>query len=759
MRNRMKLSGHASAGLRALLGSGVALLLQVVPQPGAAADPAAGAPGSPGARPRIGLVLGGGGAKGGAHIGVLKVLEEMRVPVDCIAGTSMGAIVGAAYASGIPADELARIISAVNWKDILKSAPREGYPLRRKGLDFIFTNGFEVGYKNGDLQMPGGLVPTQQIEELFRRIVNRARQAQDFDHLPIPFRAVATDLESGAMVVFGSGDLAVAMRASMAVPGAFAPVDVNGRLHVDGMLVRNLPVDVARNLCADVVIAVPVGNPANTRENLNGALQVIGQAMNIAIESNEKAQLATLTSKDLAIPVILKDVTSGDFNKVPEAIVIGEEAARKAAPAIARYSLPPKEYAAWRGDLRQLAEIKPVVIDEVRVAGTKVTNPQVMLTHLETKPGDVYDARKAGTDETNLVERGDYTAVSSQLVTENGRNVLQYNVTEKPYGPDYLKFDGNLSTDFKGDTYWGLRVDYEKRWLNDLGGEFRFAGQLGHPNAMLAEFYQPIEKSQTFFVVPGVYGNQILQYIYQGKNEVGQLDVRRYGARLEGGIALKQYGELRLGLLRGRVDTRKELGDDSIVPLGTQDAAAATLRFIYDQTDQRLFASKGSQASVNAYYSLTSLGAEQPYKYLDVRWGTVFSAGRNVFLVGLRGGTDFGSSPPIYDQFKLGGLFQFSGYRTAQLVGREYALATATYRRKIGDLNQVLGTGIYAGASIEAGNVWQRADGTPSKGALVSGSVYLGADTKLGPAYFAYGRSEAGHSAFYLYLGSAIEAF
>ena len=224
-------------------------------------------------------------------------------------------------------------------------------------------------------------------------------------------------------------------------------------------------------------------------------------------------------------------------------------------------------------------------------------------------------------------------------------------------------------------------------------------------------------------------------------------------------MALKQYGELRLGLLRGRVDTRKELGDDSIVPLGSQETAAATLRFSYDQTDQRLFASKGSQAAVTAYYSLTGMGADQSYKYLDVRWGTAFSVGRNVFLVGLRGGTDFGSNPPIYDQFKVGGLFQFSGYRTAQLVGREYALGTATYRRKIGDLNQVLGTGIYAGASIEAGNVWQRADGTPSKGAIVSGSLYLGADTKLGPAYFAYGRSEAGHSAFYLYLGSAIEAF
>jgi NTE family protein len=747
---------HASRTLRTGFGLGLSLLLLAGPRPGAAAD---AAPGAPGARPRIGLVLGGGGAKGGAHIGVLKVLEEMRVPVDCIVGTSMGAIVGAAYAAGLPANQLAEVVSAVNWRDVLKTAPREEYPVRRKGLDFIFTNGFEVGVKDGDLAMPGSFLPTQQIEELFRRIVSRARQTSDFNKLPIPFRAVATDLESGEVMVFDHGDLAVAMRASMAVPGAFAPVEYNGRLYVDGMLVRNLPVDVARKMCADVVIAVPVGNPAATRDNLQGALKVLGQAMNIAIESNEKAQLATLTSRDVAIPVILTDITSGDFNKVPEAIPIGEAAARKAAASLARYSLPPNEYAAWRGDLRQLAAARRVVIDEVRIEGAKVTNPEVMKTHLATRPGDTYEPDKADADSTHLVERGDFTAVSSHLITENGRNVLVYNVTEKPYGPDYLKFDGNLSTDFKGDTYWGLRVDYEKRWLNDLGGEARIAAQLGHPNALLAEFYQPIEKSQTFFVVPGLYANQILQYVYRNNDEVGQFDVRRYGMRLEGGAALGSWGEVRVGVLRGRVDTRKTLGDDSVQPPGGQDAGAATLRFAYDQVDQRLFPTKGSSASVNGYWSSTGLGADQSYKYLDARWLKVESFGRNVFSLGLQGGTDFGSNVPLYDQFKRGGLFQFSGYRTAQLIGREYALGTVQYRRKIGDLNETLGTGIYAGGTLEAGNVWQRADGTSAKGVIFSGSAFLGIDSKLGPVYLGYGRSEGGRSAFYLYIGSAIEAF
>lgn len=735
----------------------VALLVAWLP--GQAADPVPGAPGSPGARPRIGLVLGGGGAKGGAHIGVLKVLEELRVPVDCIAGTSMGAIVGAAYSTGLSAEELAKLVTAVNWKETLESAPREGYTVRRKALDFLFTNGFEFGVRDGRIVFPGGIVPTQQIEGLFRRIVAGARQTADFNRLPIPFRAVATDLESGDMRVFDRGDLAVAMRASMAVPAAFAPVEVDGRLYVDGMLVRNLPVDVARKLCADVIIAVPLGNPVASRENLGNALAVAGQAMNIAIESNEKAQLATLTDRDVSVPVILKDISSGDFYKVPEAISIGEAAARKAAASLARYSLPPREYAAWRADLHKVTSVAKARIDEVRLVGLKVTNPEVVRTFIESKPGEIYDPAKAEADATHLVERGDYSSVSSQLVTEDGRNVLVFNATEKAWGPNYIKFDGNLATDFKGDLSWGLRVDYEKRWLNDLGGEFRVAGQIGRPGLFLAQFYQPVERTQTFYVMPSLYGSRARQSVYDKNSEVAQFDVSRYGVRLEGGAALGGWGDLRLGVQRGKVNAHKDVGEDWVKAPGRNDVGAATARFYYDTLDKRLWSTQGTLANVSAYVSKTGLGAEENYKALEGRVGTTFSFGRNVFSVGARGGTDMGSHAPSYDQFKLGGLFQFSGYRVGQLIGREYALGVVTYRRRIGDLDESFGTGVYAGASLEAGNVWKRPDGTSAHGVITSGSLYVGVDSKLGPIYLGYGRSEGGRSTVYLYIGSAVEAF
>lgn len=725
----------------------------------ASADPLV--PDAPPQRPRIGLVLGGGGAKGAAHIGVIKVLEEMRVPVDCIAGTSMGAIVGAAYATGMTADELQTVITAVNWKETLTNAPRDDVPVHRKEMDSAFTLGIELGHKaNGDLVTPAGIVPTHQIEALFRRIVSGSRQTANFSALPIPFRAVATDLESGAVKVFDYGDLTIAMRASMAVPGAFAPVEYKGRLYVDGMLVRNLPVDVARDACADVVIAVPVGNPAATRDELKGLLAIASQAMNIAIEANEKAQLATLTDKDVLVPVILPGITSGDFSKVPEAIPIGEAAARAVSTSLARYSLSPAEYAAWRKHVGIAAQVPKVKIDEIRLVGFNVTNPEVMRTYLSVKPGETYDVAKIDRDTTALVARGDYSNVGYQLLTENGRNVLVYTATEKPWGPDYLFLDANLATDFRGDTSWGARAYFDKRWMNSLGGELQTLVQVGEPNLFNVQFYQPVDLSQRFFVAPSVYANQSLQYVYSGDDVAAQLNVRRYGATFDGGITFGPWGELRLGVLRGTQESTIKVGNPALIaPPTSQQLGGIEMRFVYDQIDKRFFATQGSYLVLNGFSSQTELGATQSYRTLELRGGHLFTEGPWVLQLEARGETDFSSDPPYFDQAQGGGLFNFSGYDISELVGRESILGSLNVRRRIADLNETIGTAVYLGGTLEAGNVYERADGSSAHGVILSGSLYLGIASKLGPVYLAYGQSEAGHSTLYLYLGSPIAAW
>jgi NTE family protein len=658
------------------------------------------------------------------------------------------------------AAELERLMTGVNWLDTLASAPRQEIPLHRKERDFFFPKGLEFGWKDGKLVAPGGLVPTHQIEGLFREIVAGAAQVPDFDHLPIPFRAVATDLESGEMVVFDRGELAVAMRASMAVPAAFAPVEASGRLLVDGMLVRNLPVDVARNTCADVVIAVQVGAPATTRHQLGSFLSVAQQAMNIAVAANERAQVATLTDQDVRIHVELEDVGSSDFSKVPEVIPLGEAAARTATPALSRYSLPPAAYAAWRAGLSKLAEPPKPTIDEVRVTGLEVTNPDVARAQLESKPGDVYDPAKARADADRLVARGDYTAVGYGIATDRGgRNILTFDATEKPWGPEYVNFDLNLSTDFKGDTQWGIRLDYEERWINSLGGEFRSSLQLGAPNAFAAQFYQPLDVAQRFFVAPVFSANQQLSYFYQANDALGQYDTRRIGASLDVGAALASWGEVRLGLVREEVDSRVKTGDILLPDPGRHPLGGVAARFIYDTVDKRLFPGQGIRATARAYTSQPWLGAERHYELVAFDGAVTNTWQKNVWQLALRGGSDLGSNAPFYDQFKTGGLFNFSGYRYEQLVGREFFFAGLLYRRRAAFLNETLGTAIYSGISLEVGNVYKRIDGTPANGVLVGGALFLAVDSKVGPIYFAYGRSEGGHSALYLYLGSSIELY
>jgi NTE family protein len=719
-----------------------------------AADPPPAAP----KRPRIGLVLGGGGAKGAAHIGVIKVLEEMRVPVDCIAGTSMGALVGAGYATGLSASELEALITTVDWKNILRSAPRQEVPVHRKSLDYAFTLGLEVGVHDGSLVAPSGVVPTHQIEALLRKVAAGAGQVTDFDQLPIPFRAVATDLETGGMAVFSKGDLAASMRASMAVPGAFAPVEMDGRLYVDGMLVRNLPVDVARQTCADVVIAIPVANPVISRDRLNRLTSVAGQALNIAIEANEKAQLATLTPRDLAIPVVLPDITSFDFANTPEAVRIGEAAARQAIPAIARYSVSEVEYAQWRSGLHPATAAGGMKIDEVRVAGGKVTNPEVMRHIVQTQPGATFDARQADADATRLVAYGDLTSASYHLSKEGERNILTYDMVEKPWGPNYLLFNLNFSTDMKGDTAWGVRIDYEKRWLNSLGGEFRGALQLGKPSGFWAEFYQPVESSRTYFVAPSVFATQTLAYVYQQDQKVAELDSRRYGVRLDAGRAFGSSAELRLGVMFGTTEARTLIGTPGLAGPPESDLGAGTLRFQYDTLDQRLFPSSGTLAFADALASSRNLGADSSYQVASAGATHVFTAGANVWTTSLQGGISSGDAVPYHDQFKLGGLFRFSGYRLNELVGKEYAFGSVQYRRRLGYLFETLGTAAWGGFSAEAGNVYQRIDGSSARGTLFGGSLFLGVDSKLGPVYLGYGRSQNGHSAWYLYVGSSLEA-
>src|SRR5512135_1798202 len=338
-------------------------------------------------RPRIGLVLSGGGARGAAHVGVLKVLEELRVPIDYITGTSMGSIVGGSYASGNSIDRMLQDISTIKSADLATdSPPRQDVAFRRKQDDLQNYFGPELGFRGGSVLLPKGVVTGVGLEAVLRDLA-KVKGSVDFDKLPIPFRAVATDIETGKMVVFRSGDLAAVMRASMSVPGAIAPAEVDGKRLVDGGLTRNLPVDVARDMGADVIIAVNLGTPLMRADQINSLLGVTGQMINILTEQNVQASLASLKPSDIIILPELGDYSSADFDHMPDTVAIGEAAARKVADKLSRYSLPPDQYAELRRKQMPAQAQYNRPIDEIQVEGVKKVNPEVVIENMDTDVG------------------------------------------------------------------------------------------------------------------------------------------------------------------------------------------------------------------------------------------------------------------------------------------------------------------------------------------------------------------------------------
>src|SRR6185436_17889501 len=426
-----------------------------------------------GKRPRIGLVLAGGGAKGGAHVGVLKVLEEMHVPIDCIAGTSMGALVGGGYAAGMPAHELETFVTTIDWGKVVGSQGRRDLePIEQKRAGVTYSNDFEFGVTPEGVTLPGGLVNTSNIEDLLRTFVANARAVSQFDKLPIPYRAVATDMVTGQMVVLDKGDLATAMRASMAILGAFAPVLMDKWILNDGGLVRNIPIDVARNLCADQVIVVNLVELPIDPKRLRTATQLLSRTMDVMIEANETLQLQTIKEGDIRIDVPMGDITTADFERVPDTIPLGEAAAREHAAELSKYAVPAEQYAAWRKSVTRSQDLETRLAD-VRFEGLKRVNPEFLASRSNIKPGDKVDVDKLSQEAQRMSVLQDFDSVGYRLEGDAESSVLTWLPKEKNWGPDYLRVDLGLYTSSDGDLEFALYGRHTRTWVNSLGAEWR----------------------------------------------------------------------------------------------------------------------------------------------------------------------------------------------------------------------------------------------------------------------------------------------
>jgi NTE family protein len=714
----------------------------------------------PATRPRICLVLSGGGARGMAHIGVLKILEDLKIPIDCIAGTSMGAIVGGLYASGMTAADIDATMRSLDWQEAFRDAPpRRDLAFRRKQDDRNFLVRLPLGLKHRQILLPKGFIQGQKLQETLRQLTLPFSNSTDFDLLPTPFRAVATDLETGNAVVMDKGDLAIAMRASMSAPGVFAPVELNGRLLVDGGLAENLPVNVARAMHADILIVSDVSFPLQQRAALDSAISISNQMLAILVRKDSDRQRASLSPQDILIEPNLGSAPATDFASPSAVIARGEEAARAAIAKLSAYAVGDNAY---RDYLARRGAREPGLppIQFVRVDEQSKRYEKTIMAEMQPLVGKPLDLDQVGKRITELYGLGNFETLDYSLV-EQGQGAgeetgLEVRARRKSWGPNYVRFGLNLEDDFQGNSRYNAAVRFVLTEINDLGAENLTDLQIGSDPKIVSEFYQPLNASRTWFVAPSARIEARDLPIYSKNLLIADFRDREVEADLDVGRNLGNWGEIRAGLHRTNGLTRVRLGDPNLVERQYNNGEYF-FKFSYDRLDNLHFPREGETFNLQWDANRTNLGADIASDKTQADWLVASSRGRNTILIWTSAGTtlDGNYKPNALPEFySLGGFFNLSGLAPGSLIGPHYAIARAIYFRKIGRGGEgFFEFPAYLGASLELGNTWQHRGDMSFSSAHKDASLFLAFDTFLGPVYLGSGYDTSGTAAFYLFLG------
>jgi len=697
-------------------------------------------------RPKVALVLSGGGALGIAHVGVIQELERMGIKPDLVVGTSMGAVVGGLYAAGYRGDELERIVVGLDWQKLFDDTPpRDGLSFRQKQdqADFPVKPRFRL--KDGSLSMPSGLVSDQNLLLTLRELVAAKSTVENFDRLSTPFRCVAADIENGAPVVLRAGDLASAMRASFAVPGVLPPMQYEGKLLVDGGMAMNIPVEVAQELNADIVIVVRLNNKLKKKGEIKSAVDVLSQSLSLLIIQNEDQQIARMRPQDVLIKVELGTFSSTSFDRAAEMIVSGREAVETARGKLA---------AVPRSDAVVAKAPAPPVIDFVRIANDTPLDDKVIAARLDVETGKPLDADQLNRDLTEIYALGAFERVDYAIVKENGRTGVEVHAVERHGGYDYVRAGLTLETNFDGEAGYAFSFDYTRTALDALGAEWRVEGVIGDRLRFQTEYFQPLDVSQAWFVLPriGVEGHDVPVYSTNGF-KTGEYRAYYGAAALEFGRQFDDWGELRVGIERG---FGKANLDEGTAPLADVDINIGQV-FVaggIDTLDQPYFARSGTRARARWTQALESLGSISDYQKIQGNFSHAESWGAHTLIFNVAGGTALQGDPPVEALFRFGGPFSLSGLERDELSGEAFVRAGLIYAVKLNDAEPTFfGVPLYAGGTLEAGNAWaDRRDASLDR-TTIGGSAFVGADTLLGPAYIGYGHAEGGRESVFLFIG------
>lgn len=713
-------------------------------------------------RPSIGLVLSGGGAKGTAHVGVLKVLEAHHIPVDYVAGTSIGAFVGGLYSLGYSADEIERIMLGTDWaQGYSDTIPREALSYRDKQQRDKYNIPINMGYSDGQMKLPSGVLQGQTMSILLRNATNLIPEYTSFSDMAIPYRAVATNLVTSDAVVLSSGSLIQAMQASASVPGALQPMQIDGKLLVDGGIANNMPVDVAKAMGADIVIAVDIGSSLMDKKQLDSTVAVLNQLSTMLTNASTERQKTLLTDKDVLIRPDVGDMSTTDFSIMPKALPLGVTAAMAQIKKLQKLAVSDSEYAAYIAKKRQRRAIwqhelqQP--ISKIVLENDSHISDQLILDTLGLKSGQVVDKSQldAAIDRVyalNLFER-----VGTKFIeTPTGRKMV-VTTRAKSWGPNYFQLGLNWEDDFTLDSAVTLDLAYTMTDLTPNGGQWRNEVRLGFEKKFGTEFYQPLDPDQLFYT-KAEYQYEIKDWdLYHNNNRVAELNKSTH--RLDTGLGYNfdNPGRIEVGFTGewGNVSNKTYLPTDF-----SYNSYGGYMKLGYDTLNSISFPTSGNRFNLNLYLRREdfSMAWENPPSMssfqIEADWKGALSFGNHAFVGKAAFSTVNKDGLFSVHLSELGGFLNMSGLHKNALVGPHKVFGAVMYQYDLGrDALGMTEFPLYLGTSFEAGNVWELQEQMSLADLIYSSSVYVGTDTALGPAALGFGITDKGDRAFYLFIG------
>lgn len=706
---------------------------------------------------RIGLVLGGGGARGAAHIGVLKVLERERIPIHAIAGTSVGAIVGGLYAAGYSPDEIEQAIVSIDWADIFHDgSPRVDMPMRQKETDLGIVANLEFGIADGKLTFPTTLVRGQKLGLWMRRMFLGRGNVEHFDDLPIPFRSVATDIGEVRPVVFQSGDLALAVRASMAVPGAFAPVKHDGKILVDGGIVDNIPIDVARDMGVDRLIVVDVGSPLAPADTIDSSFAVLLQMVSGMMRDRTQEQLKHLTNRDIYMRPELGAVTSASFQRAGEGIAPGEHAAQSVVARLRELSVSEAEYASWQRTQRAPYS-PPPTISFVDVDDSQSATSEFVRDRVSAKLGEPLDKKQLEEDITGTFGRGTYESISYHMATnERGEAGIEVVPVDATLGRLVFRGGLQISDDFAGNNDYQANIETRVTGLTQKGAEWRTLIGLGRISKFGTDFYLPFAEKGDWFIGPEVSYTALNQPVVEGEDTIAEYRVGSWYGALRIGRDFGDRLRISTAATRGQDRATRAVGAFDFPRSLTSNIGGVNATVLWDSLDNVKFPRRGVRAEISYDTFERGFGSDDNGDLLRAAVDAAFSAGRNTVLLGGRVSRTKDAVDALQTQSALGGLTFLSGLHERELFAPQTLLLRSIFYRRLTQQSLFLDMPLYLGGSIEGGNVWARYDDMSLDDLIGAGSVFLGIDLPIGPLQLGFGSTFDGQRSFYLTFGSLV---